>query len=151
MVVRYSHFCIFFDAPAVSAPSVPKQFTGPDPDDPGPPRHGTCSWWWNPEVRHETCEVASNSQTCSSAPDAFGRHTALDLAKCAIGQPIATSAVLECKNERLSPCRPTPLSNARRDHARDAAAAGGGDDKTAEERRANSSHAALPMADVAKI
>ena len=101
--------------------------------------------------------VASNSQTCSSAPDAFGRHTALDLAKCAIGQRIATSAVLECKNERLSPCRPTPwhlcawLSNARRDHARDAAAAGGGDDKTAEERRAISSHAALPMADVAKI
>lgn len=53
ITVRQTEFV--FGELAVSAPSVPMQFTGPDPDNPGPPCHGTCSWWWNPEVEHETC------------------------------------------------------------------------------------------------
>ena len=51
--IRQTEFV--FEALSVSAPLVPMQFTGPDPDNPGPPEHGTCSWWWNPEAQRETC------------------------------------------------------------------------------------------------
>ena len=44
-----------FPALGVRVPSVPCEFLGPDPDNPAPPRAGTCSWWWNPEVEHEDC------------------------------------------------------------------------------------------------
>jgi hypothetical protein len=44
-----------FEALGVRAPLVLSRFTGPDPDNPGAPFDGTCSWWWNPEVEHETC------------------------------------------------------------------------------------------------
>jgi len=30
-------------------------FAGPDPDNPEPLFHGSCSWMWSPEVEHETC------------------------------------------------------------------------------------------------
>jgi len=54
-VPKQQQTCFVFEALGVSAPTVPSKFTGPDPDNPGPPFDGTCSWWWNPEVQHETC------------------------------------------------------------------------------------------------
>jgi hypothetical protein len=45
-----------FEGLGVSAERFPLDFfTGPDPDKPTEPFHGSCSWMWSSETEHETC------------------------------------------------------------------------------------------------